>query len=76
MNQLLKQLNNDITNQEIECLIHDVEPTKQNIGRLFQQKIATMHDKFNFLDDTNLIVIDYEKLNKIESFLEALDERI
>jgi hypothetical protein len=35
-----------------------------------------MHDKFNFLDDTNLIVIDYEKLNTIESFLEALDERI
>ena len=74
--KILKQLNNDITNQEIECLIHDVEPTKQNIGRLFQQKIATMHDKFNFLDDTNLIVIDYEKLNTIESFLEALDERI
>jgi len=65
---ILQKLNRNITNAEIHCLIHGVPATKENIDKIFAEEWGRDKQEFKFLEDKNLIAIEYEAMNDIQGY--------
>jgi len=68
----LKKLNQDLLNGEIECIIHNVEPTLTNMKKLFKK--IEEKKQFNYINEKNLFTISYKDVvtNKKENLFNNL----
>ena len=58
----LRKLDNDMSNGEIQCLIHNIRPTENNILKLFEKHIALVSDVMHYTASHNLFPVAYEDL--------------
>ena len=73
---IMKQLNQELTNGEIQCLINDMSISENNIRTLFNQNFYDVPEKLNYTDAENIITIEYEALQTRHELLEKVNERI
>ena len=58
----LRKLDNDMSNGEIQCLIHNIKPTENNILKLFEKNIPLVSDVMHYTASHNLFPVAYEDL--------------
>ena len=51
-----------MSNGEIQCLIHNIKPTENNIVKLFEKHIALVSDVMHYTASHNLFPVAYEDL--------------
>ena len=72
--QQLKMLDKEVTNAEIQCMVHDLEYTKENLKKIFNRIVKPWRPTFNYKDSSKILTIDYEQL--ISGNKEELNQRL
>ena len=72
--QQLKMLDNEVTNAEIQCMVHDLEYTKENLKKIFNRIVKPWRPTFNYKNSDKILTIDYEQL--ISGNKEELNQRL
>ena len=72
--QQLKMLDKEVTNAEIQCMVHDLEYTKENLKKIFNRIVKPWRPTFNYKNSGKILTIDYEQL--IRGNKEELNQRL
>ena len=73
---IFKKLNQDVTNEDIQFMIHNLEKNAQNLKTIFDKNFNTIKT-FDYQNDEHTIVIEYDQIedrqNRLSQVIQRLD---
>tara|TARA_B100000424_G_C22883690_1_gene470238 strand:- start:396 stop:1058 length:663 start_codon:yes stop_codon:yes gene_type:complete len=73
---IFKKLNQDVTNEDIQFMIHNLEKNATNLKTIFDKNFNTIKT-FDYQNDEHTIVIEYDKIedrqNRLSQVIQRLD---